>query len=706
MAEWADQFTYAHEQGHGLGLPHSSGPYSGTYDSQWDVMSGGRNYRDPTFEWLAPHTISYHKNILGWIPGADRYVPVDGTSQTIELDRLADATAGSGYLMVEVPLPDGTFYTVESRRFLGYDTYLPDEVVIIHHVDPSRQKPANLVDIDNDGDLYDEGPLWRPGETFEDASIGLAVRIDAETTRGHRVTVTLGDPGTDPDPQIALTPTSLAYETPEGTDPASKSFTVKNDGGGTLSYTVASNRTWLGLSRTSGSLAAGATQSVTVSVDASGLAVGTQSGTITVGGNGTNAPQTVAVTVTVSEVVPDPQIALTPATLAYETPEGTDPGSKSFTVKNDGGGTLSYTVASNRTWLGLSRTSGSLAAGATQSVTVSVDASGLAVGTQSGTITVGGNGTNAPQTVTVTVTVTSPPSGPVIAATPANLTFQVKGNKAPGPQTLEIRNAGAQDLSWTASESQPWLSLGPTSGTLAGGAAVNVTVEVSIAGLAPGTYDGTITLTGNADNAPQTVPVQLKLSKGGVVKLKKGRLTFAGSTEEQPLEKYVELLNDGDEAAEWTATADQTWVSLASDAGSLAAGAAAAIRIDVDVSGLEPGTHTAKIEFAGGDDELPDTLTVELAVSDGPGVRQPPEGVAADLLGAPSDLTAAERDYLDHVGNGNGRLDVGDVRAWMIQTGRLPTDTIFQQPIAGSAPVPVLPEESSPGEASASEGRN
>ena len=33
---------YAHEGGHALGLPHSSGPYSRTYDSKWDVMSWAR----------------------------------------------------------------------------------------------------------------------------------------------------------------------------------------------------------------------------------------------------------------------------------------------------------------------------------------------------------------------------------------------------------------------------------------------------------------------------------------------------------------------------------------------------------------------------------------------------------------------------------------------------------------------------------------
>ena len=46
MANWATQATYAHESGHSLGLPHSSGPYSSVYDSRWDVMSGGGSNED------------------------------------------------------------------------------------------------------------------------------------------------------------------------------------------------------------------------------------------------------------------------------------------------------------------------------------------------------------------------------------------------------------------------------------------------------------------------------------------------------------------------------------------------------------------------------------------------------------------------------------------------------------------------------------
>ena len=675
MPTWADHKTYAHEMGHGLGMPHSSGPYSQIYDSRWDVMSGGYGGNSGTYGRIAMHTIAFHKDLLGWIPPQVKLQPNPDSRSTVRLAHLAEDALGGEYSMVEIPLPDGEFYTVEARRDYGYDGP-PYEAVVLHRVDPDRSNgvPANVVDLDGNGNPNDGGAAWLPGETFKDTQNGVRVSVVSQTSSGFEVEIEVGNPGTDPQPLIALTPTTLTYETTEGTNPLDKSFTVKNDGGGTLDYTVSSNRNWLGVSRTSGSLGAGATHSVTVSVDASGLVVGTQSGTITVGGNGTNAPQTVAVSVTVNEQPVAPSIAVAPTSLTYETTEGSNPPDKSFTVKNDGGGTLDYTASSNRNWLGLSRSSGSLAAGASHEVSVSVDASSRPVGTSSGTITIGGNGDNAPQTVAVSVTITEQPSGPRIAVGPSSLDFQIKGKKAPGPQKLGLQNSGSQDLNWNANSNQPWLILGESSGTLATGSTDSLSVEVSLTGLDPGTYDATIEVAGNADNSPQSVAVQLKLTKGGVVKLKKGRLTFAGSTEEEPLAAYVLLENDGDASAEWSASADQEWLELDLTSGSLAAGSSVALSLQAQVAGLVPGMFSGSIEFAGGDDELPDTLRVELMVTDGPGVRHPPEQAAAHLLGAGASLGSDELDYIDFVGNGNGRFDVGDLRAWLIQAGKLGAD--------------------------------
>ena len=587
MPAWADHLVWAHEMGHGIGMPHSSGPYGGVYDSRWDVMSKGYGSSDGTFGRIALHTIAFHKDRVGWIPPEAKFIAPHDSRSTIRLTRISERQHSGEYSMVEIPLPNDEYYTVEARQNWGYDGP-PYEAVVLHRVDPERSTgiPAHVVDPDNDGNPNDDGAAWLPGETFEDRSNNVRVTVLSETSSGFEVEIELGNPSTDPaEPLIALTPASLSYETTEGTDPASKSFTVKNDGGGTLEYTVSSNRNWLSLSRSSGSLAAGASQSVSVSVDASGLAVGTQSGTITVGGNGANAPQTVAISVKVNEQ----------------------------------------------------------------------------------------------------------PSEPRIAVGPQNLDFQIKGNKAPGPKKLGLQNAGSQELNWNAASSQAWLRLGKGSGSLAAGASDSLSVEVVLSGLEPGTYDGEIEVTGNADNSPQRVAVQLKLTKGGVVKIKKGRLTFAGSTEEEPMAEYVFLENDGDDAADWSASTEASWLSLETTSGSLAAGGTAAVPLQIEIGSLDPGMYAAEIEFAGGDDGLPDTLRVELMVADGAGVRQPPDRAAAHLLGAGAPLAADELDYIDFVGNGDGRFDVGDLRAWLIQRGRLAADAPASQVV--SPTVSKIPAE-------------
>jgi hypothetical protein len=191
---YENQGPVAHEMGHGFGLPHSSGPYSATYDSAWDVMSGLWDNCPPydaVYRCVGTHTIAYHKDLLGWIPAARRYVAADGTSQTITLEPLGVA-ATANYMIAKIPIGSSTtqFYTVEVRRFLGYDSTLRAEAVIIHRVDTTRSdRDAQVVDPDGNGDPDDAGARWLPGETFLDSVNGISVTVVGQTSTGFQVTV-------------------------------------------------------------------------------------------------------------------------------------------------------------------------------------------------------------------------------------------------------------------------------------------------------------------------------------------------------------------------------------------------------------------------------------------------------------------------------------------------------------------------------------
>ena len=121
---YTDITVIAHEMGHGFGLPHSSGDYSPNpvYDNAWDVMSDVWSYcnllYDASYGCLAQGTISYHKDKLGWIPAAQRFVATVGQN-TVTLERLAQSPA-TGYRIIQIPIPNSTASTLQSRAS-GWD---------------------------------------------------------------------------------------------------------------------------------------------------------------------------------------------------------------------------------------------------------------------------------------------------------------------------------------------------------------------------------------------------------------------------------------------------------------------------------------------------------------------------------------------------------------------------------------------------------
>ncbi|HET7871748.1 MAG TPA: N,N-dimethylformamidase beta subunit family domain-containing protein, partial [Terriglobales bacterium] len=105
----------------------------------------------------------------------------------------------------------------------------------------------------------------------------------------------------------------------------------------------------------------------------------------------------------------------------------------------------------------------------------------------------------------------SMPGAPAsLLANPGILNFAAFLNQpAPAAQTVNVYNQGVGTLNWTATKSASWITLSATSGSTP----ATLSVSANTAGLAAGTYTGTITITPSGGaTGPQTINVTLTLT--------------------------------------------------------------------------------------------------------------------------------------------------------------------------------------------------
>jgi hypothetical protein len=89
------------------------------------------------------------------------------------------------------------------------------------------------------------------------------------------------------------------------------------------------------------------------------------------------------------------------------------------------------------------------------------------------------------------------------------------GSFSPLSQSYTLTNTGGAAINWTASKTQPWVTLSPASGTLAAGATATVTASINsgASSLAAGSYSDTVTFTNTTNGTGNsTRPVSLTVN--------------------------------------------------------------------------------------------------------------------------------------------------------------------------------------------------
>ena len=214
---WAQNVgVYAHEIGHSIGCPHTGFVGGKTYDSIWDVESGGTDFNPRLrgsyfsvakgqtvnlYSYDPCHHIAYHKIMLGWIDGY--YSDINtGTTVTMTLNALAGTRTTSMAAKVRIPgqNPSKRYFTVEARTKINYDQWLPGEGVIIHYVDEDRvvtgvggseNVPAYPIDSTPGTSTLDDAQ-WAVGTTYSNAAYGLSISILSKAGNSYQVRIVSG----------------------------------------------------------------------------------------------------------------------------------------------------------------------------------------------------------------------------------------------------------------------------------------------------------------------------------------------------------------------------------------------------------------------------------------------------------------------------------------------------------------------------------
>jgi uncharacterized protein (TIGR03437 family) len=318
--------------------------------------------------------------------------------------------------------------------------------------------------------------------------------------------------------QLSFSATSGGERTPQQNIALTASLAGVSFNG--LPFTASTDVPWLVVTPNTGTTPS----SIGVVVDPDTLGVGTSQAVIRVNAPGASPAQVaINVSATVTTAIP-PRLAIDSNQLSFSEQAGAGASLRVVSVSNSGGGVLNVTAtattARGGNWLSVGSNTGQVKPGAPLSLAVTANPANLAAGTYTGKVSISSDQNQAE--VAVSLVVTAPQATMVISQTGLTFTGVAQGG-TPLPQSFGILNSGSGTMNFTATAStlsggSNWLSISPTSGTVARPLldAPLINVSVNTAGLAPGDYYGRIDVTApSAINSPQTVTVVLNVLPAG-----------------------------------------------------------------------------------------------------------------------------------------------------------------------------------------------
>jgi len=414
---------------------------------------------------------------------------------------------------------------------------------------------------------------------------------------------------------IGVNPSSITfsgYIAGSTSIPAAQSITLT---GGSTSFTAAATTTsggnWLQVTPLAGT-SPGAVTAVLNSAVVPGLAVGTYQGkvTITPAGGTTNIPVDIPVTFTVSSA---PVVSYAPSPLQFNVQIGgtNNITSQVFAIGATPAAQLSYGFTASvdpnpagKNWITINPPAGTLnPTTGVALVTIGVDTANLPANTYNGKITlITPGGSPAQQDIPVRLVISN---SPILNIPPSILIFNSQvGAANPAAQSVNVTaTSGTLAYTVTASAGAPWLNVSPANASTA----APFSVSVNPAGLAAGTYNATVTVTGTSPGTgAQQIPVFLRVTNDPLIVTNLSSLSFPFQIgQSTPAGQLINVTSSTGAPLNFTATTSQTtctgsnWLVLNGNPGAPASGSTSAqLSVSVNPAGLAAGTCTGSISIA------------------------------------------------------------------------------------------------------------
>lgn|GEM_PF-863183 len=224
------------------------------------------------------------------------------------------------------------------------------------------------------------------------------------------------------------------------------------------------------------------------------------------------------------------------------------------------------------------------------------------------------------------------------------------GPFSPDSLAYTLANSGNTVLNWTATNTQPWLSLSAAGGLLPVGQGVAVTVSLNTNAqlLPPGNHFDTVLFYNNGNTNPTAVrQVNLTVigTNAALAVTPESGISSSGFTGGPfaPASQLFTLLNVGDATMNWAIRKSQPWLTLSATNGNLAPGGSVVVGalFNSAAGALPAGDYTDTLEFLNLTTGKGDTTRpVSLSVIERPGILAvaPVHGfLSAGVTGGPFD---------------------------------------------------------------------